>query len=231
MHSSVRQSRVPESEVTVWLLNLESGLYRLPALNVLLSEDEKARGQTFRSARDRDRYVITHALKRLILGRVLGQQPDALTFGTGPFGKPHLKGGRLHFSLSRSGDHALLAHVWDCRIGVDLEQVRPLPELDLIAAQRFSIASQATLFSAEQHRLVTFFDLWTGHEAVLKATGAGLSHHLSASEDAGTYQNLALMEGYRAAVAVEGSNWFVSTRDHSDVVSCWPSFIFVPPYG
>lgn len=227
MRLSFQEDSSGESDVLVWILTLTSEVYDMPTVDNFLSGEERRRGQTFRFAHDRARFVIGHALKRLILGKVLGVEPHALRFEAGPFGKPHLKGERLHFSLSRSGDHALLALVRDRRVGVDLEQVRPLPELDAIAARRFSAADQARLLSAGENRLTTFFDLWTGHEALLKAAGVGLGQHTPGPNGAWTYRNLALIEGYRAAIAVEGTLWSVSTHGPGDVQKLWPDLFLL----
>lgn len=209
----------------LWLLPLASRFYHQNLLHSLLSCDERTRAQKFSFLQDRHHFVAARALQRLILGRVLGVKPHALHFEIGPFGKPRLRGERLHFSLSRSGDHALLALVWDRQVGVDLERVYPLPELDAIAAQRFSTADQARLRSAGKDRLTMFFDLWTGHEAVLKAAGGGLSQPTPGPETAWTYRNLALIEGHRAAIAVEGTCGSVRMYGLGDVQKYWPDLL------
>ncbi|CAM4361514.1 4'-phosphopantetheinyl transferase family protein [Deinococcus marmoris] len=228
MSYSPHESDLQKKEVSIWVLVLEGNLYDMPTLNSLLSGAERERGRKFKLARDGTSFVIAHAMKRLILGRALGVQPHALSFEVGLFGKPSVKGGGLYFSLSRSGDYALLALGRHHQIGIDLELVRPLPELDAIAAQHFSTADQARLDLAGEDKLVTFFDLWTAHEAVLKAAGVGLSGHTFGPAGAWTYQNLALIEGYRAALAAPRSAWSVKTYDQNDVIQSWLEIFLFP---
>ena len=215
---------LPQGEVHVWQLDLESAL--LADLALLLSEDEQRRAARFHFDRDRDHWVTAHGLLRVILGRYLASSPAALQFGRGPFGKPKLIGEALHFNLSHTGGQALLAVARQCEVGVDIERLRSDFSPDELASHVFSSMEQADLFSltpAERHH--AFLTLWTGKEAYTKARGLGLSFPLSKltlrpspqsrmfqvedTADAGfqtplSLQQLPVSEDFVAALAVEG---------------------------
>ncbi len=152
----------------------------------LLDDQERARAARFVFERDSRRYVAAHAALRRLLGQRLDRAPEALRFESGPFGKPRLLGEPgCAFSLSHSGDHALVALAGQGEIGVDLEQLRPLPDVDALARQ---CLAERELFhfdaTPSAERELSFLRAWTRKEACLKALGTGLQIE-PASFDAG----------------------------------------------
>jgi 4'-phosphopantetheinyl transferase len=153
----------------------------------LLSDDERQRTGRLNFNRDRQRFVAARGLLREILARYLGARPADLRFDYGRFGKPALAGpaaGReLQFNLSHSGALALYAITRGEPIGVDLEQVRPMENIDLIA-KRFFRPAEADLLRrlGPDRQLETFFQLWTQKEALVKARGVDLDDTLTASD-------------------------------------------------
>ncbi len=102
-------------------------------------------------------------------------------------GKPLLDGSAhsdaFQFNLSHSGDVALLAIGRQRCLGVDVEQRRPVPEMEDVARSVFSAAEMAVLAAVcdDGERMTRcFFQMWTGKEAAIKATGMGLSADLLA---------------------------------------------------
>jgi 4'-phosphopantetheinyl transferase len=117
---------------------------------------------------------------RHLLGGLIGVAPADVRFAFGPQGKPRLappcdRSG-LHFNLSDSGDMALLAWTTGGEIGVDLEQIRPMPDALALAQRFFAKDEEAWLRQApEDERDAAFFRCWTCKEAVVKAMGDGLT--------------------------------------------------------
>jgi len=69
------------------------------------------------------------------------------------------------------------------QIGVDIELVRPRPELVDLVTTFFAPAEQAALEqSLEAARCRNFYRLWTRKEAVLKASGQGITAGLKAPD-------------------------------------------------
>lgn len=143
----------------------------------LLADDEGARAGRFAFENLRDSYTLARGSLRILLGRALGAAPESIRFRYGEKGKPTLaEPGRLRFNSSHSGGLALVALTLDCEIGVDIEQIRPLHDLQAVAARYFCAEEAAELMSlAEHQREAAFFRCWTRKEAYVKAIGDGLS--------------------------------------------------------
>ncbi len=202
-----------ESDVHIWLADLS---YRADALGHvarILSEDERERATRFHFPQDAGRWTVSRAVLRSILGHYLGVDASAVRFGAGPWGKPELTADfrrhLLEFSASRSEGLGLYAVARNRRVGVDIERLRPLPDLAAIAAQVFSPREQRALEELPAaERDAAFFDCWTRKEAYLKALGEGLGHEVAQDDSAEpgrwSISPLAPAPGYAAALALEG---------------------------
>ena len=101
-------------DVHVWYCDLLRYAGDGDILATLLSGDEQARAARFVFERDRQRFILSHGLLRLILARYLDLEPRQVQFVTGVHGKPAVGGSAgslasLEFSLSHSGDYAFMA--------------------------------------------------------------------------------------------------------------------------
>ncbi len=167
-------------DVHVWRIVLDRSEARIRQLRSVLSDDEGTRADRFYAARDRDHFVVGRGSLRTILGRYLGVSADRLTFKAGPFGKPMLSGEwqdtQLEFNLSHSKGLAVLALAGGRRVGVDIEAVRPIREMDGLVMRFFSTNEQEAFLKVPiERRPAAFFRTWTRKEAYIKAIGTGLS--------------------------------------------------------
>jgi len=142
----------------------------------ILDANERARAARFHFERHRGRYVSAHVALRRLLAERTGRDAASLAFEMGAYGKPTLAGEpRCAFSLSHSEDLALVALADDGEIGVDLERVRPLPDLDTLARQCLTAHECRELEAvAPGDRSRALLQRWTRKEACLKALGTGL---------------------------------------------------------
>jgi len=143
----------------------------------LLNEEERNRSQRFLFPRHQRRFAVARAMMRAILARYLDEQAQHLSFESKEHGKPWIHHERqIEFNLSHSGDRALLAVGKTFPLGVDLEYFSAR-SYDDIGKHLFSPAEIACLAQqpCEQKPLV-FFHIWAQKEAVIKATGLGLSY-------------------------------------------------------
>ena len=93
-------------------------------------------------------------------------------------------------------------------LGIDIEQVRPLPERDAIVTEFFLPAQQKEFFSVpEEQRDRAFFTLWTRREATLKAGGSGWAKRLQEFESELSMLDWSPADGYAGAVAIAGKGW------------------------
>jgi len=149
-------------------------------LRQLLDPQEQARADRFRFQKDRNAFTIARGLLRTILGGYLRMTPSAVSFTYGPRGKPAVVASRpIRFNVSHSGDLVLYAITEGHEVGVDVEHIRPMEDLDGIARRFFSPAEYLELASLPAgKRLKCFFDCWTRKESFIKAVGDGLSYPL-----------------------------------------------------
>ena len=169
-----------DADVHVWLLPLAHPPATLQELRASLNGEELARASRFHRETDRQRYVGARALLRQLLGRYTDKPATGIAFQLGAFGKPQLAGqagaSPVEFNLSHSGDWALVAVSRRAALGVDIEEVRDVPDMLDVARNTFSTNEVASLEALPADQLAEgFFACWTSKEAYVKATALGLS--------------------------------------------------------
>jgi len=214
----------------VWYTSLEVAPQELVHIRSLLSADEMARAERFYFERDRDRFIIGRGILRSFLGYYLGRGASEVKIVYGPHGKPAVESvspnQTLQFSLAHSNDQIIFIFGWNRPVGIDLEHIHPLQNVDRFAEQFYSVRETALINSLSGSRKWdAFYKIWTCKEAYLKANGSGLSvpldqveiflgHDETAkmisigkiSEQANGW-NLSLLKplpGYQAAIAIQG---------------------------
>jgi len=139
-----------------------------------------------------------------------------------------IRANRYHFPEHKRRFLVACGLTLTARIGVDLEKMRQMKDLDSLT-KRFFCAREHELVekSAEKEKL--FFQLWTAKEAYLKALGTGISGGLDRVEVglnplkldnvAGEWQlwTAAIGDNYRATVVIEGSDRVIKTFGLSDL--------------
>jgi 4'-phosphopantetheinyl transferase len=164
----------------------------------LLDNEERARAARFIVAEPRRQFVITRGALRLLLAQHLDRPAQALSFATGPHGKPFAvvdgAPSKVEFNVSHSAERGLIAIARE-PVGVDIEFLGRDADFHLVAKGALTAAEQAALqqrTGAERTKL--FYRLWTQKEALIKATGRGF-----ACPPRGFAVPDALLEGARSA--------------------------------
>lgn len=214
--------------VDVWIASLEPPPAVASHLGRLLSDDERDRASRFIHATKRARFVAGRAFLRLLLAREVGEAPEALRFRYGPNGKPALDGSRVDFNLAHSGALAVAAVApGGGGVGVDIERVRPLDDLEGTVRVAFTPAEAAPLLAlAEPARLRAFYEAWTRKEAVLKALGLGLGQPGAPEDHAAARLTIRSFEPEAAcfvAVAAAGPSWTIRRRRWEWALALEPS--------
>ena len=172
-------------EVHVWGASLRNTEADFAAGLELLCEEERARAAKYHFARDRRDFVARRSLLRSILGHYLKTEPSEVSLAYELLGKPRLASPDgspppPHFSFSHSRGLAVCAVSRFAPLGVDVEKLRPMPEMDEIGAAFCSVGENAEINAAPpEGKLEVFFRLWTRKEAYLKATGEGIAGNLA----------------------------------------------------
>ncbi len=156
--------------VDLWLVDLD-GVD--PEAERALPRADRWEAERLAFASDRRRFLAGRAAVRSVLAAYRLVPPATLSLSRGSAGKPALAGGPP-FSFSRSGATGLLAVGVDKEVGVDLEQLREVPEAADLAARHLPPAERAR-WRAEGGGAWAFLRAWTRLEASLKALGLGLA--------------------------------------------------------
>ena len=203
-----------------------------PILHDCLPPDERCRADAFHHGADRQSFIAAHALLRLSLIRILGPHPAA--FVANAYGKPCFAADHpcadIGFNISHSRGMVAVGIARGAAIGVDTEPLDRLDQRDMAVITRWLSPVEQSRVAAcgEAERAACLLDLWTLKEAVIKATGQGLSlelasfsidpDRLSVTGLAGTWQLARwIHDAHRIAGAVCGT---ALSLNHSRVVIC-----------
>lgn len=202
-------------EIHIWFAVLDQPVSEISGFIETLSKDELVKAGRFHFHKDRNRFIARHGILRTILGRYLGVKSSELHFCYGKAGKPAIAEtfgkGTFHFNISSSDGVALFAFVRNYEIGVDIERIRDIPELELIVEQFFSAREKSFYHVLPQEkRRDAFFNCWARKEAFIKAIGEGLYWPLDKVDVAsvpGEGHSLQTVEGDPRGV----SDWSIHT--------------------
>jgi len=146
----------------------------------LLSEKECAKAADIANPAVRARFEIGRGLRRKMLADAAGMPAAQIAFAEPEEGKPRvLNFPDWDFNVSHSGDFVAIA-VGRGKVGVDLEQIRPVREMESIVDRYFHPDEAMALRSlAPSLREEAFFVLWSAREAAMKCVGLGLAQGLA----------------------------------------------------
>ena len=157
----------------LWLVDLDD----THPDETILTTAERARAARFAFGHDRRRFTAARVALRALLAKEAGVDPQ-IELRISAEGKPYVPGARApFFNISHSGRYALIAISHSEEIGVDIEVVRPLHDLEALADRHFSRNERRawrddSFIGAGPLR---FLQGWTRKEACLKALGTGLA--------------------------------------------------------
>jgi 4'-phosphopantetheinyl transferase len=223
------------SAVQVWSIHTADPPQSERELRSLLTPAEQQRVDGYQRAVDRTMALVSRGALRLLLGEWLDCAPAELVFVRSARGRPVVcAAGAPSFSVSHSGAWVLVALSRAADIGVDVEQVRRLSDMDAVAAHCFAPSERAALRRLAPHeREAAFFRCWTRKEALVKALGTGLGTPLHtfavsmapderpalvgtdehcAVSGPWTLADVAPASGYAAAIAVRSADVGIDLR-------------------
>ncbi len=153
----------------------------LPKLINYLSHEEKSQANNFLFEHLKNRYVASHGLLRVLLGKYLSFSPSQVEYTYNEFQKPLCKQDpNLYFNMSHSNEYACYAFSFNHQVGIDIEFMDTKIEVeDLLPI--IATLNESFIFKSldKKEKFYSFYKIWTIKEAFLKALGLGLSHPLS----------------------------------------------------
>jgi 4'-phosphopantetheinyl transferase len=166
--------------VHAWHVDLDDPAWNVARMRGMLDHGEVERCARLRTAELQRRFVVRRGVLRALLGGYIGCAPGAVRLVAQAHGKPALDPDQntigLHFNVADCGGRALYGFTRLGPLGVDLEAVTPIPDLERVARHWFSPAEQEALTPLPEHERVRGFYLcWTRKEALVKAEGTGIT--------------------------------------------------------
>lgn len=153
----------------------------------LVGSTMRERAERIANPQDRGLFLAAHAVLRSVLAESLGEAPCGVELVVDELGKPRLAGHSMRFSMSRSGASLLIGIGAERDIGVDIECLCELPDLDFLAHSQLSpIEHRLWLRGGYRSPVEDFLQLWTRKEACVKAAGIGLAIPLAQVEVGGS---------------------------------------------
>jgi 4'-phosphopantetheinyl transferase len=170
----------------------------------------RTRSEAFYRKQHGDRFVVSRGALRVLLGLYLNAKPATIEFAYGYQGKPHVTFPSvalpISFNLSHSEELALIALTPTYRVGVDVEKIRPLPDLDRLVRWFSAVERREYQRLPSALRIEGFFNGWTRKEAFLKACGDGLALPLDTFDVSLAPGRPARLKRIRGTPA---TNWFI----------------------
>ena len=172
-----------DNEVHIWNFDLDKIISRENLFEKILSDDELVRAKKFHFATDKDRFICSRGLLRILLGIYARISRKEIKFTFNEYGKPSLlkdqNNSDLHFNLSHSKNFMSVGFTKKSLIGMDVELMKPFKDHLEIAKRFFSNSEINQLNDFPKEKILEgFYSCWTGKEAVIKLSGEGLSYPL-----------------------------------------------------
>jgi len=179
--------RIPdlrEAEAIVWKFAPKSLQPAAPMLASLLKGEERKRLERFIDQESRQTFIICRGVLHFLLAAFTNTSLSSIKIRNGLQGKPELdKEEHSHlisFNISHTQDLCLLAFSRDCDVGVDVEKIHAIKELENLARIFLSVDEYAVWQEKKDaEKTALFYEYWCAKEAILKAAGCGLTIHPS----------------------------------------------------
>lgn len=167
-------------EIHVWWCRLDPSVEIVEYYRSLLAPDDQMRIQRLKTRQLRNRHTVAKGTLLSLISFYTNQSPHQIEIEPPLFHKPALaertNPGGLQFSISYSKHIAVYAFARKRLLGVDVEEVVPMSDWQLLAGLCLSDYEQEWFRQlAPEAKPDTLLAIWTVKEAYLKAIGTGLA--------------------------------------------------------
>ena len=227
-----RSIDIAPNEIHVWTAPLDVGEVRMDEMLSRLSSGEQNRVGTLIEERAVRQYVVSRAMQRQILAGYVGAAPHEIRFGYVAMGKPtlaHPNDIGLSFNTTHSGDLVIIAVTTNRDVGVDVEEIRPIPRALRVSKRVYSAAEHEWLSSLPADQLDReFLSIWVKREGTAKARGDSVWRGLASWKN-GALENtparlawkveyLDLGPRFVGVVVANGEDWSLKTKGSPEIV-------------
>ena len=173
-----------EGVIHVWRIDLSEPEDRIEFFRSFLNSKEQEQASRFLFPEHRRRFIVGRGQLRTLLGKYVDQEPAKVGFEYTNLGKPSFAPGvsdpHIEFNFTNSYDWAMLAVTLGTELGIDMERIREMSNMEGLARRFFAQPEIDAITAHISHskRQQGFFRCWTRKEAFLKAIGTGLTFPL-----------------------------------------------------
>ena len=166
-------------DVHIWTVSLNPSDDIISEFSNILSADEKEKADRFKFPELKKQYTVFHAVLRKLLSHYLGSSEKEITYTHGAYGKPEVTENinlqNIRFNMSKSSEAGIYAFTLQNEVGVDIEKIKSMPDMNSIVKRHFS-KEETELYEGLQdsEKEEWFYTIWARKEALLKAIGCGL---------------------------------------------------------
>lgn len=194
-----------KGEIHLWTVSIGALKDQSDRLESLLSEEENRKVSFYKFEQTQLSYIVSQAVLRMLLSSYLDVKPADVKMGAHKKGKPYLIHDRtVFFNISNSHDLCVFAFSCDAEVGIDIEKIRDLPDIDLLIEKNLTRRERSYFLKDPAHKLNLFFRFWTFKESYLKAIGEGMRltpENLEFSLEDGTIRLRSVNYGF------DGTEW------------------------
>jgi len=144
-----------------------------------LTDEERSRAMEFRYYADYVSYIVAHALLRQSVSAIAGVTPNCVRFERAQNGKPELLQDSvaipIRFNLSHTEGMIMVVLARDVEVGVDVERLDRKFAPEIVEYLCSADEMQDISLLSTQRQSVAYIELWTLKEALVKASGQGLT--------------------------------------------------------
>jgi 4'-phosphopantetheinyl transferase len=196
-NDSVKPGCLSKGNITIYYAETESLISILPVLYNIIGAEEKRNAGKLTPMRNRETYIVSHAVLRLYLSGYLNSDPGDIIYNYSKHRKPGIENDPVYFNLAHTQEAFAIAVSEHCYVGLDLEKITKMADMASIVKNYFSKAEQEFIFRSSDEMEERFFLLWTRKESFLKALGTGIIDDLENIEVCGQFNNISktLFEG------------------------------------
>lgn len=180
LSSPEKFDEISPDSVNVYWVSVAKNQNLISVYQKYLSVDEQEKASRFKFKVDKERFIISRGILRILSGRFLQIDPKQIEFNYSEYGKPSYRENQdLKFNLSHSEDMIVIGFTKGFEIGIDVEFIKTDFEPLKLARNFFSKTEITLLENQPKSELFkTFFRCWTRKESFIKAEGSGLSFPL-----------------------------------------------------
>jgi len=149
------------------------------SIKTLLASNEVDQAKRYRRWQDKQAYLLGKFLLATLLKKHGYSEKLLKDIHYSEFKRPYIPQVKGDFNISHAGDFVTCAFSDNQKIGIDIERIQ---QIDMSIYNYILNDDDGKRIAISTNKYITFFDIWSAKEAILKAHGCGLVNDLDKIE-------------------------------------------------